>query len=237
MNNWNNLINQIKMHDRTSLTPISEFMQYLAKHRDSDTQPLPSLNDLSHELGLSVASLREQLEVARALGLVDVRPRVGIRRLPYTFRPAVHQSLSYALALDENKFTKFSELRNHIETAYWDEAVRLLTEDDQEELRALIHRARDKLSPPNIQVPHEEHRSLHLLIYRRLENPFVTGLLEAYWDAYEEVGLNVFAGSYEYLKKVWQYHETMVEAICKGDYQAGREALITHIDMLYERPE
>src|SRR5574338_96603 len=144
------------MHDRTTITPISEFMQYLARHKDSDTQPLPSLSELSHELGVSVASFREQLEVARALGLVDVRPRVGIRRLPYTFRPAVHQSLTYALALDENRFGKYSELRNHIETAYWDEAVCLLTEEDKEELRALIHRARDRLSPPNIQVPHEE---------------------------------------------------------------------------------
>ncbi len=212
-------------------------MQYLARHRESDSQPLPSLNDLSRELGVSVASLREQLEVARALGLVDVRPRVGIRRLTYTFRPAVHQSLTYALAMDESKFQKYSELRNHIETAYWDEAVCTLTAEDKEELRALIHRARDKLSPPNIQVPHEEHRSLHLLIYRRLDNPFVTGLLEAYWDAYEAVGLNVFAGSYEYLKKVWQYHELMVEAICSGNYQAGREALVTHIDLLSERPD
>ena len=75
------------------------------------------------------------------------------------------------------------------------------------------------------------------MIYRRLENPFVMGLLEAYWDAYEGVGLNVFAGSYEYLQKVWQYHELMVESICSGDYQAGREALVTHIGLLYQRPE
>jgi DNA-binding FadR family transcriptional regulator len=211
-------------------------MQYLARYKESDAQALPPLSDLSRELGLSVASLREQLEVARALGLVDVRPRVGIRRLAYTFKPAVRQSLTYALTLDESQFQKYSELRNHLETAYWDEAVQKLTEEDKEELRALIHRARDKLSMPNIQVPHEEHRALHLLIYRRLENPFVTGLLEAYWDAYEAVGLNVFAGSYEYLQLVWQYHEEMVEAICSGNYQAGREALVTHIDLIYQRP-
>lgn len=225
------------MQEKNTTVPISEFMQYLAKHKEADTQALPSLFDLSRELGVSVASLREQLEVARALGLVDVRPRVGIRRRAYTFRPAVRQSLTYALTLDESQFEKYSELRNHIEMAYWDEAVRKLTEDDKQELRALIHRARDKLSRPNIQVPHEEHRSLHLLIYRRLENPFVMGLLEAYWDAYEGVGLNVFAGSYEYLQAVWQYHETMVESICSGDYEAGRAALITHIDLLYQRPE
>jgi DNA-binding GntR family transcriptional regulator len=92
-----------------------------------------------------------------------------------------------------------------------------------------------KLSGSPIQVPHEEHRNLHLLIYRRLENPFVTGILEAYWDAYETVGLNVFAGGYEYLQEVWHYHQEMVESICKGDYKAGYEALIAHTDLLYQR--
>ncbi|MGE5248955.1 MAG: FadR/GntR family transcriptional regulator [Bacteroidota bacterium] len=224
------------LRERNGIDVISEFMRYLARHPQTDAQGLPALAELSRELGVSVASLREQLEVARALGLVDVRPRLGIRRLPYTFRPAVRQSLAYALTLDESQFQKYSDLRNHIESTYWDEAVRKLTEQDKRELRALITRARQKLEGTPIQVPHEEHRSLHLLIYRRLENPFVTGLLEAYWDAYEGVGLNVFAGSYEYLQEVWKYHELMVQSICNGDYQAGREALEKHIDLLYHRP-
>ncbi len=75
-------------------------------------------------------------------------------------------------------------------------------------------------------MPHEEHRKLHLLIYCRLDNPFVTGLLEAYWDSYEAVGLNMYAGSMDYLNEVWEYHAQMVEGICNGNYNAGREALI-----------
>jgi DNA-binding FadR family transcriptional regulator len=214
---------------------ISEFMRYLATHNEADDE-FPSLKDLSVELGVSLASLREQLEVARALGLVEVRPRLGTRRRAYSFTPAVRQSLRYALALDDVHFRKYSELRNHIESAFWHEAVEKLTEADRTELRALVARAWEKLRGSPIQVPHEEHRNLHLLIYRRLENPFVTGILEAYWDAYEAVGLNVFAGGYEYLQEVWRFHESMVEAICSGDYKAGYEALIAHTDLLYQRP-
>jgi len=126
-------------------------------------------------------------------------------------------------------------LRNHVESAYWHEAVEKLTEDDKQQLQNLLVRAWEKLRGTPIQVPHEEHRRLHLKIYSRLENPFVTGILEAYWDAYEAVGLNVFAGGYEYLQEVWQYHQKMVEAICKGDFEAGYEALVTHTDLLYQR--
>ena len=90
----------------------SDFLKYLASYSEYNQDELgnvrlPSLSELSTELGISVASLREQVEVAKALGLVDVRPRTGIRRLPYSFLPAVLQSLSYAIAVDETNFLHF----------------------------------------------------------------------------------------------------------------------------------
>lgn len=225
------------LRERTSSHSISEFLLYLARHEEINGQRLPALNELSRELGVSVASLREQLEVARALGLVEVKPRTGIKRLPYTFTPAIRQSLGYALALNNEHFRKYSELRNHVEAAYWHEAVKLLAEEDKEELQTVLAAAKEKLNSSSIQIPHEEHRKLHLLIYQRLGNPFVTGLLEAYWEAYEAVGLNVFTGGLNYLIEVWEYHSQMVEAICNGNYEAGYQALIQHIDLLYHRPE
>ncbi|HEX2698051.1 MAG TPA: FCD domain-containing protein [Anaerolineales bacterium] len=214
---------------------LSEFLNYLASHKEAEAG-LPSLTDLSRELGISVAALREQLEVARALGLVEVKPRTGTRRLPFSFTHTVRQSLGYALALEDSHFQKFAELRNHIEAAYWNEAVRLLTDEDKNELKSLITRAQEKLRGTPVQVPHEEHRRLHLLIYRRLDNPFVTGILEAYWDAYEAVGLNMYAGGMDYLNEVWRYHSKMVESICNGKYETGRKALIEHVDLLAQRP-
>lgn len=224
------------LRERVSQDSISEFLNYLAHYEDPEGKGLPALTTLSRELGLSVASLREQLEVARALGLVEVRPRTGTRRLPYTFTPAVRQSLNYALALNNAHFQKFSELRNHIESAYWHEAVSLLTREDHQELQDLLARAQEKLQGTPIQIPHKEHRQLHMLIYRRLENPFVIGLLEAYWDAYEAVGLNVFTGGLKYLGEVWDYHAKMIESIVDGEIEAGYQALIQHTDLLYQRP-
>ncbi len=223
------------VRDRVS-PDISEFLRYLAAHEEVE-DGLPTLNELSQELGVSVASLREQLAVARALGLVEVKPGLGkTRRRAYSFTPAIRQSLQYALALHDEHFRKFAELRNHVEAAFWLEAVEKLTVDDKEELLHLILRAQEKLARTPVQVPHEEHRTLHLKIFSRLENPFVTGILEAYWDAYETVGLNMFTGGYEYLQEVWRFHHVMVESIRTGNHQAGYEALVAHTDLLYHRP-
>ena len=221
------------LRDRTS-PELSEFLRYLAAHEEAE-RGLPTLNELSRELGIGVAALREQLEVARALGLVEVKPRMGSRRREYSFTPAVRQSLGYALALNNEYFRKYAELRKHVESAFWYQAVQKLTEEDKQELQNLVARAWKKLQGTQIQVPHEEHCLLHLKIYSRLENPFVTGILEAYWEAYEAVGLNVFTGGYDMLEEVWQYHQKMVEAICTGNFAAGHEALVAHTDLLYQR--
>jgi len=220
----------------------SEFIQYLVSYPPdvlddggSITQ-LPPLSELSKELGISIAGLREQLEVAEAIGLVEVKPRIGIRRLPYTFLPAVRQSLNYAIALDHAYFSDFSDLRNHIEAAYWDEAARMLLPEDHDELRELMDQAWGKLRGQPIRIPHAEHRQLHLLIYRRLENPFVQGLLEAFWETYEAVGLNLYA-DYNYLGQVWTYHQNMIDSICEGNFAAGYQALVEHKDLLHHRPD
>jgi DNA-binding FadR family transcriptional regulator len=219
------------LRERNSQGNISEFMRYLSAHPEAENG-LPSLTELSLELGISVATLREQLEVARALGLVDVRPRTGIRRLSYTFLPTIRQSLGYAMNLDSGHFMAFSDLRRHLEAAYWHEAVRKLTEEDLQVLQDLMQRATGKLNGTPIQIPHEEHKQLHLTIFRHVENLYVRGILEAYWEAYEAIGLNVY-NDINYLQEVWQYHRQMVEAIVSKNYDAGYTALVKHTDLIY----
>jgi DNA-binding FadR family transcriptional regulator len=215
-----------------TLTQIdSDFLRYLLSERSQPGGRIPSLDDISAEIGISVGKLREQLEVARVLGLVEVGPRRGIRRKDFDFVPAVRLSLMIALSLDPSFFSAYSALRIHLETAFWEEAVRLLTDEDKMYLRELVEKALAKLSEDRVQIPHAEHRELHLAIFRRLDNPFVRGLLEVYWDGYEAVALNTYA-DYAYLTEVWAYHQRFVEAICAGDYEAGKQLLIEHMHLI-----
>jgi DNA-binding FadR family transcriptional regulator len=214
----------------------SELLSYIVAKGCVPGQRLPSINQLARELGISTSKLREQLEVARALELVEVRPKTGIRTLGYSFLPCLRTSLRLALALDANHFTSFGILRSSIEASFWHQAVRLLLPEDIAALKRFVERAWEQLHGSPVQIPHSEHRDLHLTIYSRLENPFVQGILEAYWDAYEIVGLNVYT-DYSYLEEIWEYHQQMVEAIVQGNFDEGYRALIDHIGFLQHRPE
>ena len=197
---------------------------------------LDPLDKLSEKLDISTGKLREQLEVARVMGLVDVKPRTGIRVAEFDFAPAVRFSLLYALAQDHKRFDAFSELRNHVEFGFFHEAVSLLTDEDCAHLKMLIERAWAKLEGNPARIPHPEHRDLHLTIYKRLDNPFVRGLLETYWDAYEAEGLSVFA-DIDYLHEVWTYHEGIVNSIVSGDTDEAYRLLVQHTKLLQKRPK
>ena len=214
----------------------NDLFTYLAFHKNGEDDPerIPPLGELSETMGISVPKLREQLGAARTLGFVEVKPRTGIRRKAYSFAPAVTNSLLYAIARDRARFAEFSDLRVRLETAYWCEAVNALTLEDITELTGLVQTAWAELNGDPITIPHAEHRRLHLKIFSRLDNPFVTGLLEAYWTAYEAVELNSFA-HLAYLREVWAYHERIVQAIAAGDAGASMAAFVEHTNLLRNR--
>ena len=208
---------------------------YLCQHA-TENGKIPSINAMSDELGISVATLREQLEVTRALGIIESRPRKGIRLLPYSFKPAVVQSVTFAMAIDDSNFQYYSDLRIQIENVYWYRAVCMLEEQDHNVLLEILEKANQKLNGDPVQIPHLEHRNLHLSIYKRLNNPFVTGILEAYWDLYESIGLAVYT-DLDYLSRVWSFHRRMVDSIISGEYRLGQKLLLEHMDLLYKRFE
>lgn len=224
------------MSPQAKYNKLSQFLNFLVKKSSAGGGLLPSLSDISEELGMSVSTLREELAVAKSLGLVEVKPRVGIKTLPYSFTPAVSKSLAFAVRLDKDKFKLFSDLRNHIEASYWYQAVSSLDTKDVEELQHIIQSAFNKLGADPIQIPHAEHRQFHLSIYKQLGNPFVIGILEAYWDIYEAVGLSVYEDQ-KYLDRVWNYHNQMVDSIAQSDFLSGYQALIAHMDLLFQREQ
>jgi DNA-binding FadR family transcriptional regulator len=212
----------------------SDLLRYIVEGGYRPGDKLPTLGEISGELGVSVAKTREQLEVARAFGLVDVKPGRGMTVQPYTFTPAMRLSALYAIGHDAKLFDALSDARNGLEVFFWEQAVSLLGDEDFNTLREIIAHARHLLNRTPIVVPSDEHRQFHLIIFAKLNNPFVTGFLETYWEAYDAFGLNLYA-ELDYHHAVWDYHEKMVDAIAAGDLERGKEMLVEHMALLRHR--
>jgi len=213
---------------------LSEFLLYLAAIPPEGDQRIPPLNVLSKELGLSVATLREQLEEARSMGLVEVKPRAGIRKLPFDFAAAIRPGLLYAVHSKSIFYHQFSNLRKHLEAAYFIEAAQLLTLSDVNQLTDLVSEAQKKINSFPTQNLVTEHRQFHLLIYRRLENEYLLGVLRAFWDIYHISGMEIYP-EIHYLERVWYYHASIVDQIRAKNFSQGLAILMEHMDMLSQR--
>ncbi len=209
----------------------SAFLQYLIDNEITPGDRLPALSQISQELGLSVGKLREELEVARSMGLVSVRPRLGIQRESFDFSQVLTNDALFALATGEADFESYSRLRQVIEAGFWDEAVALLTDQDINKLQDLVAKAWGKLRGEPIHIPNGEHRDFHLTIFSRLQNPFVQGFLLSYWEVYKASELTRFA-TYSYWIEVWTYHERITAAIDNHDFSLGRQLLVQHFSLL-----
>jgi DNA-binding FadR family transcriptional regulator len=209
-------------------------LDYFIEKAKNPKAKIPSIQKISTELGISTACLREQIELAKNLGLISTQPRKGIEILPYQFKPAVEKSLYYAINLDQSYFYKYSEIRNHLENAFFIESAKSLDDDSLNELKDLIKLAQNKLKGNPVQIPHQEHRKFHLSIYKPMNNVFLQGLLESYWDMYESAGLNLY-NNLGYLINVWEFHQKIVENIELKNYDTAYLLLITHIGLINER--
>jgi DNA-binding FadR family transcriptional regulator len=209
----------------------SALLDYLVERAVVPGDRLPALAELAGEMQVSVGKLREQLELARHLNLVSVRPRLGMRREPFDFLATMRTGFLFSLATGEATFSQISQLRRSIEESLWDEAVHQLTAVETNRLQELVTQAWAKLQGDPVYIPNGEHRELHLTIYSRLDNPFVQGLLAAYWEAYEASELTRYA-DFQYWLNVWTFHSQIVEAICAGEFDRGRQLLKEHFNLL-----
>jgi len=73
----------------------NKLLDYLVKKTHQNEKQIPSLTKISHDLDMSIASLREQMEIARALGLIEAQLRRVIHNLSNSFTPGFIKSLSY----------------------------------------------------------------------------------------------------------------------------------------------
>ncbi len=204
---------------------------YLANSQAQPGDILPTLNQLSAELGVSLGKLREQLAIARQMGLVSVKPKVGIRRERFDFSSTVLPAALFSIAAHEATFSHFSHLRQSLETAMWSEAVQALTPQDKTNLKQILHQAKTKLHGEPAHIPNDEHRAFHLTIFRRLQNPYIQGIFAAYWDVYEASELTRLA-DYQYWLDVWRCHEQIAQAIFDQKFDQGLTTLIDHFKLL-----
>ncbi len=198
-------------------------LNYLAD-ATKNNQEIPSIAELSNILGISIASVREQLEVARQLGFVEVRPRTGIQCKEFSFAPLLNLGMAFGLRKEPNLVSDYIDLRAHLEMSYFDKAISLLADEQFDYMQFLVDVAFRKLQRKPAIIPVEEQSEYHLTIFRPLANKVLTNLLEVYWDLASVYGGKLFNDLDEMLS-AWSKRQFIVDALREKQFDLGKNAL------------
>ena len=212
----------------------SKLLKYIIERKKEGRDDLPSIQELSEQLSMSVPTLREQIEALKILGIIEARPRHGIHIKPIDFSAGLKQNAIVAAMADMKYFYQISEMRDKVEQSWFLNAVEQLKPEDIDQLEQYVIKAETKLQGNPIRIPHNEHKELHLRIYQKLDNLFVIGILNTYWTVYEAVGMNLYT-DLAYQMNVWNYHRNIVQAIKKRDFKNGQTLLLEHMQLIYKR--
>ena len=104
----------------------SEFLNYLVANHVNPGDRLPALSEIGDGMGVSVGKLREQLAVARGMGIVSVKPRLGFQREPFNFAESVLPAVMFSLAYGEAEVYQRSRLRQASDVIFLNLSVSLL---------------------------------------------------------------------------------------------------------------
>src|SRR4030067_3351252 len=96
----------------------TDLLDHTAQQAREPGTRVPPISGRSETLGIGPSKLREQIEVARALEFVEVRPKTGIRTREISYLPPLRLGLLSVLAQDPSRFEEIRALRTTLEAAH-----------------------------------------------------------------------------------------------------------------------
>ena len=142
---------------------------------------LPSEAEMSTKLGMSRLSLREAVRGLEMVGVLTVQHGGSVRVAEFSFAPIL-ENLPYGLQANSRSFRDLLELRESLEEGLAARILEVLRPRDVDRLNALAVAMAD----PDADRA-ELDRRFHEELYRPLENPLVSQIIETFWQAFHRM--------------------------------------------------
>ncbi|MDX2138226.1 MAG: FCD domain-containing protein [Chloroflexota bacterium] len=191
--------------------------------------PLPSINRLADEFGVSKPIIREALRTLEGRELIVT----SNGRAPM-IKPISGDSLRLfferAVIIDTESMIELLEIRRGLEIQSVTLAARKRTDDQAAEMRSVVMEMREHLYDPNEYT--ELDIKLHFLIASASRNTLMLYLIQSIRDVLRSTikeGLRSRFSETQ-IRRVQELHEAVVDAVTVQDVTAAAEAMAAHFD-------
>jgi len=201
-------------------------MRLVGLFREMGLRPddaVPSEAMLADRLAASRQAVRESLRALEALGVVDAHQ--GARRRLRGFDPSIFgRQLGLTTLPTLENLQELLEIRRILESAFLPAALLALDAATLAEMRALADAMRE--AADRGQPFLDEDETFHALMYKRLGNLTLSGMLGAFWQFFKTGSQEVTTG--EHLQHTADMHALIVDALESGDADLAVHRLDAH---------
>jgi DNA-binding FadR family transcriptional regulator len=198
-----------------------EIRQFILDNQLVAGDALPSEAEMSARLGMSRLSLREAVRGLEMVGVLTVQHGGSVRVAEFSFGPIL-ENLPYGLQANSRSFRDMLELRESLEEGLVSRLLQVLRPRDLDRLNALAVAMADVDGDQS-----ELDRRFHEELYRPLENPLVSQIIETFWQAFHRM-----RGSHDVpvptAARLSETHLAIVEALRARDDDALELAMRDH---------
>lgn len=206
--------------------------EYILANNLRPGDPLPGEVQMSRELGVSRAMVREALRALESVGVIHLRRGEGRFVSAFNMTPVV-DSLRYSMLFDNEDVRDLIEIRERIETAFIGDAIANMNEATIAELQRLVAEMESKTQGREPYLA--EDLAFHRAIYDVVENRLLMKLLDAFFEVQRNlvqrnptlpVGKDfIHTGN----------HAAILEAIIERNPEHARQSIAEHFARLHSR--
>lgn len=206
-------------------------VQFCRMIRQGQLRPggrLPSERDLSEQLGVSRASLREALWTLENAGIIETRQGSGtyVREV---FDEGILSPLALVLDASTDLVGDLWEVRSIFEPAIAFRAAIRAQKEDVAVLARIVAQQKVFLSE---QIPNEDwldsDRAFHIGVARASHNDVSVRVIRLINELLHE-GRSHFATQSDRREHAYHWHREILEQISVGDPQHARDAMLQHL--------
>ncbi len=206
-------------------------MEFIINNGLGPGAPLPPETRLVRDLGVGRSSVREAVKALQTLGFIEVRHGDGLYVREYNFDPIV-ETFTYGLRWDPTTLSELVQIRVWLEAAVIGDAVKQTNQERLRQLGAILETWAGKVEAgqPYAEADHQFHRTL----YEALSNTTLIKLLDVFWIAFENVGIEGIKKDLDPVETLHD-HQAILEAVRAGDASLARRHLLGHFSHLQKR--
>lgn len=228
----NKLFSPIKT-SKLSDEVYNQIVSLISRGKLKPGDKIPSERDLASDLGISRQSIREALNRAEVMGLIEVRQGEGSFILS-SINKSLKPPLTIILEKEAERIFEFLEIRKLIEGWCAEKAATEATSEDLKNMQEILDKMK-KFASKDKQWE-ELDLELHVSFAKATHNVIAVHMMEALKANFRP--FFKFAKSMPRSEKIdvlWQHHYEIFAAIKQKNPEAAQKKAIDHLNFIEEK--